>query len=504
MTNSKQLDFGTLKRVFFVACFASCVFCVQTQVFAQVGSSHKEEMEEEMDEDEDEMEMDQSMSGRSGHAGSSAVMAGASGVAWISALSDLDLGPLFEPLSDDSAIVAGPVLNTEAQTSYQSGNYPLALQLYFAHMVTEYQDAQFRLKTVKFSQYLKRPVWNIKWGVSYAVRGDAADPQPIRAGQTPPGRQASGRGRQRGGDDTDEMSMEMEKKMEMEMEMKMEMEESMSSEMESGGQRSSSSHSHSPVAREMLDKSVAEQFDQHLGLVAERIASEFGARYRKGDYGTALVDVTPTEGESSASEAVDDLLAESPEPPSLWIPGVVFVGKGDSKEMIKIARGDSVDFLLHFDISVKTDRNGNVQNVSRCRLIHPGTGKSMATSKAMDSAEAAKLAGAGRGDETEYVSERIEGLFLTIDRQIKTVDLPQLTPEIAKKRIASLMAISKGSQLKTLAETRLYQAQELLTEADVESIFNIVMGEKGLKLIHGTREQKLETARELALRSLAN
>ena len=66
------------------------------------------------------------------------------------------------------------------------------------------------------------------------------------------------------------------------------------------------------------------------------------------------------------------------------------------------------------------------------------------------------------------------------------------------------MAISKGSQLKTLAETRLYQAQELLTEADVESIFNIVIGEKGLNLIHGTREQKLETARELALRSLAN
>ena len=217
MTNSKRLDFGTLKRVFFVVCFASCTFCVQTQVFAQVDSMEKEEMEmehEDMEDEEmedEEMEKDHSMSEEGGHTGSPAAMTSGIVSTWISTLDDLDLNPLLAPSADDSAIVTGPVLNTEAQTSYQSGNYPLALQLYFAHMVTEYQDAQVPLKTVKFSQYLKRPVWNIKWGVSYAVRGDSADSQPIRAGQTPPGRQASGRGRQRR-DETDEMSMEMEKK----------------------------------------------------------------------------------------------------------------------------------------------------------------------------------------------------------------------------------------------------------------------------------------------------
>ena len=128
----------------------------------------------------------------------------------------------------------------------------------------------------------------------------------------------------------------------------------------------------------------------------------------------------------------------------------------------------------------------------------------MAMSKSMDSNEAAQMVRGGRGDEASYVSERVAGLFLTIDRQIKTIDLPALTPEVAKRRIASLLGSSKNDRLKTLAEVRLYQAQQLLSEADVESLFNIIGGQQGLTLIHGSRDQKLEAARELALRSMAN
>ena len=122
---------------------------------------------------------------RGGTANANDVMMQSYGSVMTSLLNTVDLNKLFAPDSQLAMIDAGPVLSVEAEHAYQSGNYPLALELFYGHMVTEYDQARVSLQTVNYSKLLRRPVWQTRFGVSFTVRGEIdADPQPVKEGKT--------------------------------------------------------------------------------------------------------------------------------------------------------------------------------------------------------------------------------------------------------------------------------------------------------------------------------
>ena len=197
------------------------------------------------------------------------------------------------------------------------------------------------------------------------------------------------------------------------------------------------------------------------------------------------------------AEALD--LVEQPMP--MWLPGIVYLGQGTSNEILPNAKQANLDLLLHFDVVLKEGRNDYMQNLSRCRLINVSTGKSMGISKGMDSAEAARLAATGRSGERRYVEDQLANLIMIIDRSAKTTDLPRLSPAVAKKRVASLMAGRNSRSLRTLAEIRLYHAQQLISDDEVEIAFDIIGGPEALVMLHGPRHERVAMARKWALRS---
>ncbi len=495
----------------------------------------------------DEMEMEMSMRGGGGRRS-----AGSDEIPQQKAFEEVlqtfftstDLSPLAaSPDTFGDKIKAGPELERDAQLAYQSGNYLAAMQLHFAHMTTEYEQAHVALKTVKYSKLLKRPVWQIRWGVSYTIHGDdgAADPSPIIAGKTQPmsGGGGRGRGRQDGMDEMgmDEMDMEqdmsMEQDMQMEEEMGMdEMDMEMEMEMGMGGRsgRSAKAVTAAPVVvtRTMLSESAKSQMEKYLGLVAEVVQEEFSKRYRQGDFGPALCRVGVVDAEAAADPgrrggaggggggggagamsstssprtAVDDLLSQTPEVSPLWIPGMMFLGAGHAKDMVQTAKLEQIDLLLHFEISIKTNRNQETQNISRCRLLNLASNKPMAVSKAMDSSEVAQLVRSGRTNERTYVEEQLANLFLIIDNHVKATNMPSLTAEVARKRVGSLLSAGPKNRLQALSEVRLYQALELLTAEEVETAFEILGGQEGVGILYGSRDKKLAIARQWVLSAL--
>ena len=447
----------------------------------------------------------------------------------------IDLSPLFSANAAPE-VQTGPVLGRDAEDAFKAGNQALASELMFGHMAVEHQDAMVALQTVKYSPMLRRPVWSVRWGVSLAIRGDSSsDPKPIREGATPMGRPGNsrggrGRGGQSGGDygmegmgmegmgmeemGMDDMSMGME---EMGMDdMSMGMEE-MGYGPGSGGQRQARRSQPSIPQRSMLSEKAKERLDKYLGLVAQVSGEQFKKRFQQGDFGPVFAAVAPPApaepvrggGRTAAaptpppmSAELNELFLESGESLFMWQPGIVFLGEGTSDEIMDAARAANLDLVLHFDVVLKAGRNESIQNISRARLLHVSANKSAGVSKSMDSLEASQFASAGRMDEREYVEGQLSNLFGIIDRQAKVVDMPSLTPDIARRRVAALIASPRSRSLRTLAEIRMYQVKQLLTDEEVEAAFDIVGGEEALTLLHGPKKERIEVARKWALESV--
>ena len=480
VTESPLQVLPAIFRLLAVGALLSTVF-VLTGSAQERSMSEQEKMEAQMEaEMQAEMEMEEAMeremSESYGGSGGRSRLSTAGSIqetllesfqkSFVSNISSLNLDALLVDSSQIPEVSKGPVLMGDAEKAYQAGNFPLAMQLYFGFLATEYEQATGPLQSVKFSKLLVRPVWQTRWAVSYTVRGDTdvTDPSPIQlgAGSSRSGGQRSGqppRGRfGQGGnpDDVDEeMEMEMEMQMEMEMEMEAEMERSRQQDRGGSGRPSSTSAFAQTQSREMLSPGAKEELDQFLGLVADVVSAEFSKRHAQGDFGVALISVGAEKPAEDAAEnrsiarsstrapavkfeipsdsenSVDDLIAEAPDAAPMWVPGLMFYGEGDSKEITKLCAFDQVDLLLHFDITLK-QRNDQVKNICRCRLIHVAANKSLAVSKGIDNTEAANQAASGRGTNEGYVKDSLANLFIIIDRDAKAIPLPKMSAAAAK------------------------------------------------------------------------
>lgn len=457
----------------------------------------------------------------SGTPQSDAVLTYASGLS--SLLEEMDLSPLFDS-SQDIAVQTGPVLQREAEQAFQSGDHGLALELMFGHMATEYSDAIEEMQSVQYSKLLRRPVWNVRWGVSMAVRGgdEVADPQPIRQGATPGGQSYASQGEgdfeQFGADMEQQQQQEMEayeQEMQMEMEMEMEMQQGISG---MSPRRPTQPTAPAMPVREMLGEEAGETLDTTLGLVATVVADEFNKRFQEGDFGPLFIAMQPPAPADSArggtrssagaaavqtpiSQELNDALSDS-QPIEMWQPGIVYLGQGILDEIVPQARAANLDLVLHFDVVLKPGRTGVVQNISRCRMIDVATGKSKGVSKGMDSFEARRMVEARGKDERSYVEEQLSNLLAIVDRDAKVIDLPDtLRPEDARFRIKKMISGPRARTLRTLAEVRMYQLRGLIDEDEVEAIFDIVGGADGLMLLHGPLEERMKMARKWAVAS---
>jgi hypothetical protein len=460
----------------------------------------------------------------------------------------VSFSPLFAP-SDGVVVESGPFLARDAEDAFKAGNQHLALALMFGHMTTEQRDALVALQTVKYNTLLRRPVWNVRWGVSLSVRGDiTGDPKPIQEGATPPGsnsrgggfassgRGGSGRGGELGGGDEfsggglgggglgvlgGDMGMDEDMGMEMDEDMGMEMDEGMGSGQASGRQQQGGTAAAKPSvpARKMLGGKSAAVLEKNLGLVAQVVGEAFRKRFENGSFGPLFSTVTappppvenaggrngqaaPAVSSHVVGAAVNELLLDAGEPIEMWQPGLVFLGEGTVDEILPFAKVANVDLLLHFEVVLKAGRNATLQNTSRCKLMNVTTGKLEIVSKGMGTLEASQLAGAGRQNERKYVQEQLSSLFGFIDRETVVMDMPALTPDIARRRVAALVGSPQSRSLRTLAEIRMYQVKNLLTEEEVEVAFDIVGGAEGLLMLHGSQPEKVNMARQWALQSL--
>ena len=476
------------------------------------------------------------------------------GAPFASLRDQLSFSPLFANIQGAVA-ESGPFLGRDAEDAFKAGNHPLALALMFGHMTVEERDALVALQTVKYNALLRRPVWNIRWGVSLAIRGDiTGDAQPIKEGATSsgpgnrggfgapggggfgapgggggfggsgggfPGGGALGgliedEGMDEGMDDGMYEGMDDGMYEGMEDEMGMEQGYGRGSGRPQGGAAGPANPS--IPSRKMLSDQARAVFDKNLGLVADVVGEEFKKRFQSGAFGPLFSTVTappppvdngagrngaaPAASSHVVGGAVNELLMDAGEPIAMWQPGIIFLGEGNIADVIPSARAAEVDLLLHFEVVLKAGRNNNVQNVSRCRLMNVATGKQEIVSKGMSNVEAAQVTRAGRQTERGYVMGQLSSLFSFIDRSATVSELPALTPEIARRRVEALVGSPQSRSLRTLAEVRMYQAKNLLTAEEVEAVFHIVGGAEGLLMLHGPQSEKIEMARQWALQSL--
>lgn len=247
---------------------------------------------------------------------------------------------------------------------------------------------------------------------------------------------------------------------------------------------------------QMLDPDVDARLNDVLGLVAQRVGDEMRQRYEDGKFGRALTNVSATSSSSEGYTVGGETVDSSPQ--SMWIPGFVFLGEGNSTEIVKTARRKKIDFLLHFDVNIREGREGEVRNNSRVRVVDCNTGKTIVASGAFDTDEADRLSQGDRGTPDAYVDEQLTTLLAVVDDRLELKPLPKLSTDAAKRRITQIMSDPSMSPLRQMAEIRWFASEKLIEEADLESAFEISGGIDALQILYGTDRQAQDVVRRLA------
>jgi hypothetical protein len=434
-------------------------------------------------------------------------------------------------------VALGPVLRNEAHVAYRYGNLPLALQLFHGFIARGSDAAQQQMDQIKFSKHFRKPLWHLRIGTSLGIHGDSStsDPSPItgssggngRGGMGPggmemdagmmdmamgagmepgmmdpgmmgpggPGMGAPGMGPGMGGEmPMGDMGM-YEEDMGMSGMGGPGMGPGMGMGMPGRGGRNRAAAMSVPKA-EMTDKEVDARLQRFLGLVAETVKAGLSKRISEGKFGHALTDVEPesqTQGHTVNGDSVDS--ADK----SMWIPSVLFVGEGNSRETIKTAHHLGLDLLFHFDVGLKENRVGAVSNISRVKVLDARTGKTLVSSAAMDNTEVERMTRVGRGSPSAYVDEQMKSLWAVVDERLTLSDLPALSPEVARKRVAQVLGDSTMTPLRKLAEIRYYAYRGWLTDEELEQAFEITGGVEAMKLLHGSDSQAIEAVHKMVV-----
>jgi hypothetical protein len=193
-------------------------------------------------------------------------------------------------------------------------------------------------------------------------------------------------------------------------------------------------------------------------------------------------------------------------------PGIVVLGTGSERELLKEAEEQEVDFVILFDVTLRSGRP-TPNNNTKFRVM------SLAQAKlppATDEAEGAKpreiyaskvvgshrVESAREKDEGEdLVDAEITAMFAAIDAEVTPAPLPEkLSAEgVALKRATFLAAQEVENPLANLAEIRCYHVKGLITDEQLSELYTSILGANNAKkLING----KTEAERQAALAKL--
>lgn len=426
------------------------------------------------------------------------------------------------PGAPGSEAAAKPkTLAEQATEAFKKGRDREAFQLLYADALVNEEAAERLPDEFRWVPYLKKPVMAVRWGVGVSYnppRGYTGHPSPIgyepapsnAAPMNPSGggqdqprrRRVFGQGRQQQNQGSGQPSYG------------------------SGGQPSQPAASTAP-------SQPAELLTYYTGELGEKIVEVLTERMEDGKYGDVLARALESyeapaatnnnnTGSGSASPGSypppgypgtsggapggeQPAKAEKFEPGGV-MPGVVMLGEGSERELIKEADDQQVDFLIILDVSVRPSHKA-ASNTTKFRVLSLEKAKTPAANPPAEGAKpreifvsksinSHRVETAREEDEEDPLETEIDGFAAAIDAEVTAGPLPdKLTPEVALKRANFLTTQEVESPLANLAEIRCYRVKELIDDAQLAELYGKILGpEKAKKLLSGKTEADKQAA----------
>jgi hypothetical protein len=120
----------------------------------------------------------------------------------------------------------------------------------------------------------------------------------------------------------------------------------------------------------------------------------------------------------------------------------------------------------------------------------------------LDNIAVQKIRAKEEEDEQDPVAALIEKLFSEMEsdapESLKLRPFPDISPELAQTRIATILADEQLERLPVLAEIKYYRSREFIDDDILTKSFQKVLGElDGAKLAQGNEEERIEVVKNL-------
>ncbi len=391
--------------------------------------------------------------------------------------------------------VAKLTLWDQAALAFYSGDQNRSLSLLYAHVIADGAAADPVRQRIAFSRDLRRPVWQVRFGISTHLRlpdGFGSDPEPIREGMQLTG--VAGRRTGAGGGYPGGAAPPMRNRDEAMMAENRGIADANPAAGVNGADFANPGSTTQAAVMAFggaTSQEAQQTIDANLGFVATVFRELFDQRQASGKFGQAF------EGMKAAAEKMLQQSSGYSEPTlsalPMWTPGIDYVGDGPYATMLAQAKANRLDYLLHFEIAVKENRLGSPAYLTRCKLMNVETGETLGLSKAIDKYEVVDA----RGGMRAAIEAQLANLFEIIDKRITVVPMPELQPQQAVTRIDSLLATNRFGMLRNLAEINLFHSRKLLTDQQLNQCVYFLTGDKGLQAMHDIETLRYEAVLEL-------
>lgn len=207
------------------------------------------------------------------------------------------------------------------------------------------------------------------------------------------------------------------------------------------------------------------------GVLGEQLVLEFEKRFTKGDFGRLFQEI-----ESTAIKKYRPT------------PGLSFVGIGNLGELRENSIKVGYDYLFAIEFRSKKQNSRNDESIeSRVILVNLTSGIIIAQSK-MVSERNGKILADGK---VATLQSALSPLFSFVDKNVVLQNLPELSNEIALKRINSLASKDEIPKIQKLNEIALYHSLKLITHQDLVTAAKTIAGEAdGPIFVEGNSEAK--------------
>ena len=227
----------------------------------------------------------------------------------------------------------------------------------------------------------------------------------------------------------------------------------------------------------------------YAGELGVRALEAFSSRIERGDYGE-FMRVAATELAFGSEQK--DRTQQARENPFLQIfPGVVFVGEGQSKQLVERARQQDLDVLLVFDVRASITRKGVPLNNTKMTLVDVTSGRDLFEGKGINNIQVNSER--QKESATDPIVEAVNELFAVVDARLAMREMPDLKATHAQRRVAKLVQSRAANPLPVLVEMHYYEARRLITTEQLAQAYQQLLGEApGSMLATGTADQREE------------